>query len=366
MDLNVNIQPIVESRNELTGKGITSEAIVLSTRIRLARNLKGFRFPDWADSALKEDILARCETAIARLPVMQDGMVLEVAKLSAMERQVLVERHLISKELSSAQAGAGIAISKDQSCAIMVNEEDHLRIQLLRRGFSFGDTWEEIDSVDSSLEKRLEFAYSERLGYLTACPSNLGTGLRASVMMHLPGLVIAGHMEKVVRFANQLNLAVRGLFGEGSDASGSIFQISNQQTLGDSEVNIIKKLSGVLRAVVEQEENARLKLLEEQSNSIFDKIGRAFGILQNAHQIASSEAMNHLSLLRLACDLGILPETERMRIDRMFIEIQPGHVQVLARKTLDPEERDRQRAQHLRVEFQALPQLNFDMPGKRE
>jgi protein arginine kinase len=355
-----HIQPIVETRNELTGKALPSEAIVFSSRLRLARNLCGRRFPDWADVAQREDILTYCEKALAGLPEMSSGLILSIDQLSDLEKQVLMERHLISKELSQRKGGGGVAISRDQSLSIMLNEEDHLRIQLLRRGFLVGDVWEAIDRIDTALEQQLEFAFSAQLGYLTACPSNLGTGLRASVMMHLPGLVIAGHMDKVVRFAGQLNLAVRGLFGEGSEASGSIFQISNQHTLGDSEATIISRLSAVLKSIIEQEVNARLKLLENSSEQLFDKVVRARVILQHARLMSSSEAMNHLSLLRLAADLGLLPQGERTRIDRLFIEVQPGHIQVLARKTLKGSQRDIQRASMLREEFSNLPPPNFD------
>jgi len=253
--LLLNIQPILDTRNEVTGSSVGHEAIVLSSRLRLARNLAGHRFPSWASSSQRHAVLAACEPAIASLPAMREGLVLEIAQLSELERQVLVERHLISRELSAHSDGAGIAVNRDQSCAIMINEEDHLRIQVLRRGFALEEAWSAIDAVDTALEASLDFAFTGGRGYLTACPTNVGTGLRASVMMHLPALVLSGHMEKVVRFANQLNLAVRGLFGEGSDASGSIFQISNQQTLGEEERTIVEKLRGVLRAVVEGHEH---------------------------------------------------------------------------------------------------------------
>ena len=297
---------------------------------------------------------------------MREGLVLEIAQLSELERQVLVERHLISRELSAHSDGAGIAVNRDQSCAIMMNEEDHLRIQVLRRGFALEEAWSAIDAVDTALEVSLDFAFTGGRGYLTACPTNVGTGLRASVMMHLPALVLSGHMEKVVRFANQLNLAVRGLFGEGSDASGSIFQISNQQTLGEAEQTIVEKLRGVLRAIVEQEQNARLKLLESGRRQLLDKIGRSRGILENCRIVTSSEAMNHLSLLRLAVDLGMLPPDERTRMDRLFIEVQPGHVQIFAGKTLESDERDHWRSRLLNGEIRTLPPLDFDNSPKRD
>jgi protein arginine kinase len=246
----------------------------------------------------------------------------------------------------------------------MINEEDHLRIQVLRAGFQLKKAWAAITELDSKLEETLDYAYSPTLGYLTACPTNLGTGMRASAMMHLPALVIAGQMEKVVRAVNQLGMVVRGLFGEGSDASGSIFQISNQTTLGESEEDIIKRLQSVLQSIVEHELNARAKLLESDGSKLHDKIGRAYGILQNSHLLSSSEAMNLLSLLRLGIDLGIFPEASRTAIDRLFIEAQPGHIQhATGKPELESAERDALRASRLRAEFAAFARPTFTTNG---
>ena len=205
----------------------------------------------------------------------------------------------------------------------------------------------------------MDYAFSPKLGYLSACPTNLGTGIRASAMMHMPALVISGQMEKVVRAVNQLGMAVRGLFGEGSDASGSIFQISNQTTLGESEEGIIKHLQGVLNTIVEQELNAREKLLEADPNKLHDKIGRAYGILQNGYLLNSSEAMNLLSLIRLGIDLGVFGDAHRAVVDRLFIECQPAHVQHAARGAFEPGQRDILRAQRLRAEFAKVPVPDF-------
>ncbi|HRG55334.1 MAG TPA: ATP--guanido phosphotransferase, partial [Lacunisphaera sp.] len=216
-----------------------------------------------------------------------------------------------------------------------------------------------INALDTALEEHLDYAFSPQLGYLSACPTNLGTGIRSSAMMHLPALVISGQMDKVVRAVNQLGMAVRGLFGEGSDASGSIFQISNQTTLGESEEGIIKHLHGVLTTIVEQELNARDKLLEADPNKLRDKIGRAFGILQNGWLLNSSEAMNLLSLIRLGIDLGMFADTQRAVVDRLFIECQPGHVQHAAKGAFEPNQRDVLRAERLRAEFANVPAPDF-------
>jgi protein arginine kinase len=355
----MKINELIDSHSELTDAAASKSAVVLMTRIRLARNLAGHPFPGWAKDAQKREIRDQCMQAVAALPQMKRGLAIPVETLDELQKQILVERHLISRELCHAKSGSGIVISKDQSCVVMVNEEDHLRIQVLRAGFQFKKVWSAINTFDTDLEENMDFAFSPRLGYLSACPTNLGTGIRASAMMHLPALVISSQMEKVVRAVNQLGMAVRGLFGEGSDASGSIFQISNQTTLGESEEGIIKHLHGVLNTIIEQELNARQKLLETDPNKLSDKIGRAFGILQNGYLLNSSEAMNLLSLIRLGIDLGVFPDAQRAVVDRLFIECQPGHVQHAAKGAFDPSQRDVLRAARLRAEFAKLVAPDF-------
>jgi protein arginine kinase len=359
----MRIKPILDTENELMHKDEARRPIVLSTRIRLARNLRALPFPGRADVSQRRDIFSACSEAISGLRPMKRGSIFPVGELTDLEKQILVERHLISRELAQGGEGTGVQISRDQSFSIMINEEDHLRIQILRNGFHLKRLWKTIDAVDSALEDSLDFAFSAELGYLTSCPTNVGTGMRASAMLHLPGLVISSQMEKVVRAVNQLGITVRGLFGEGSDASGSIFQISNQQTLGESEEAILKRLTNVLKAVVEQESNAREKLLEKDQPAIFDKIGRAAGILQNAWSMTSAEAMNLLSLMRLAVDVGALPEDTRQTVDRYLIDAQPGHVQLAAQEQIDSDERDRHRAGLLRDGFADLPALDFSAVG---
>lgn len=358
----MQIKPILDAESEFyNADHQASSSVVLSSRIRLARNLDATPFPHRANPTQRGHIFTRCQDSIASLPQMQNGTVLDMESLSEPEKLVLVERHLISRELSGAEAGSGVIVSRDQSCSIMVNEEDHLRIQVLRSGYNFKAVWKLIDQLDTHLESTLDFAFSPDWGYLTACPTNLGTGLRASVMLHLPGLVMASQMEKVVRAVNQLGIAVRGLFGEGTDASGSVFQISNQQTLGESEGDILKRLSGVLDTIIEQEDNARQKLLENAAPKVLDKIGRAFGTLQYGHVISSTEAMNLLSLIRLAVDYGLMPEEERQAVDRFFMHIQPGHLQIDHQGAFrETELRDVRRATILREHFRSLPPLDFD------
>lgn len=360
----MKINELIASPSELTDTSASKGAVVLMTRIRLARNLAAQPFPGWAKEAQKREIRDQCMQAVAALPQMKRGLALPVENLDELQKQILVERHLISRELCHAKSGAGVVISKDQSCVVMVNEEDHLRIQVLRAGFQFKKVWATINALDTDLEEHIDYAFSPQLGYLSACPTNLGTGIRASAMMHLPGLVISSQMDKVVRAVNQLGMAVRGLFGEGSDASGSIFQISNQTTLGESEEGIIKHLHGVLTTIVDQELNAREKLLETDPNKLFDKIGRAFGILQNGWLLNSGEAMNLLSLIRLGIDLGIFADTQRGLVDRLFIECQPGHIQHAAQGAFEPTQRDVLRAVRLRAEFAKVTAPDFTNASK--
>jgi len=356
----MTIASLIDSASELTDSSRSKSAIVLMTRVRLARNLAGHAFPGWAKPAQRTEILEACRAVVTAAPQMKRCFDLTIGDLTDLEKQILVERHLISRELSGAKAGAGVIISRDQAFSVMMNEEDHLRIQVLRSGFQLKKAWNSINDFDTAIEEQLDFAFSPTLGYLTACPTNLGTAMRASAMMHLPALVISSQMEKVVRAVNQLGMVVRGLFGEGSDASGSIFQISNQTTLGEAEGDIIKRLGSVLQSIVEHELNARGKLLEADAGKLFDKIGRAYGILQNSHLLSSSEAMNLLSLLRLGVDLGAFPDANRSVIDRLFIEAQPGHLQHAQKGEFEATQRDTLRAARLRSEFANFARPDFN------
>lgn len=338
-------------------------SIVLMTRIRLARNLTGLPFPGWAKESQKGAILAKCQEAVSRISQMKRSTALKMSELTEVERDVLVERHIISRELSASKDGAGVVISRDLGTAVMINEEDHLRIAVLRPGLQLQRVWNTVNAIDNALEDSLDYAFDRKLGYLTACPTNLGTGLRASSMMHLPALVISGQMEKVVRAVNQLGLVVRGLHGEGSDASGSIFQISNQTTLGESEASIIKRLGGVLETIVDQEINARERLLDGEPRKLFDKIGRSFGLLQNSYVLSSTEALNLLSLVRLGAGVGVFPEPSRPRIDQLFTLCQAGHVQYADKGAKGAPERDIFRATMLRAEFEKFPRPDFNLPG---
>ncbi|MCC5789978.1 MAG: protein arginine kinase [Opitutales bacterium] len=356
----MTIKDLLESKAELTHDRRDSNGpVVLSSRIRLARNLASYPFPARANPAQRREILSTCLTTLKEVTGLKTASIFKNEKLSDLDKKILFERHLISRDLMQSVNGSGILISRDQSVVVMVNEEDHLRLQVLRNSFQFKNLWRNIDRIDTAIEEQLHYAFSPKLGYLTACPTNLGTGMRASVMMHLPALITLKQMDKVLRAVGQLGLAVRGLFGEGSDASGSIFQISNQTTLGEAETEIIKRLSSVLDTIYEYEINAREKLLESEPIKLRDKIGRAYGVLSHAGVLTSAETMNLLSLIRLGVDLGTFPAGTREMVDRLFIEAQPGHVSYLGQKELESEYRDRLRAHLIRDYFKTIPDPDF-------
>jgi len=359
----MSINTLIKSGSENLHDSIP---IVLSTRIRLARNLCDYPFPGWAKVAQKCEILSQAKDILKDVPSLKTATFYNMEDLSDTEKLILVERRLISRELSESSHSSGVLIARNQASSIMVNEEDHLRIQILRNGFDLSKAWKNINTLDSRIESKLDFAFSDELGYLTACPTNIGTGMRASVMMHLPGLYISNQVDKVIRAVNQLGMVVRGLFGEGSDAIGSLFQISNQQTLGESETEILERLSKVLVEIVKHECNARMLLVENERIKLMDKIGRAYGVLCNSHMLSSKESMSLLSLIRFAVDLGMLPDENRTLVDKLFMETQPGHVQVQLSSESGTDERDFYRASFIRKGFSTLPELNFDILKEQE
>ena len=324
------------------------DRIVMSSRVRLARNLRDAAFPGWAKKPERVKILETILPALSALPEMADSFAEAMDNLTALDKQVLVERHLISREHAAKNVGSGIVLNREESFCVMINEEDHMRMQALRPGFQIREAWLAIDRLDSTLEKKLNYAFDNELGYLTACPTNLGTGIRVSAMLHLPGLVLAEQINPIIQSVNKLGLAVRGLYGEGTEALGNVFQVSNQMTLGESETVIVERLEKVLSQIIEHEENARQTLLEKKKKTVFNHVGRAYGVLANAHSISSKETMNLLSLLRLGIDLGSFPGTERALVDELFLTTQPAHLQKQHADKLSAEERDLIRADMVR------------------
>jgi len=337
----------------MTGEG-ADNAVVLTTRIRLARNLRGESFPGWAPKDRRMDALQRIRPAVEALPEMRDGFSQQLSDLDPIQKQVLVERHLISRELAARGEGSAVVIDRRQSLSLLINEEDHLRMQSIRPGLRLREAFETLSVIDDLLEAALEFAFDHSLGYLTTCPTNLGTGLRGSAMLHLPALVLSDQVGQVLQAVNKIGLAVRGLYGEGTESLGNLFQISNQSTLGESEETILRRLERVISQVALHERNARGKLLEDDPNMVADKIGRAYGVLRHAWVIDSKEALNHLSLLRLGGDLGFLPPATVRTCDELLMDIQPAHLQFHAGRKLDPEDRDTIRAEIVRSRLQSL------------
>src|SRR6185436_16732834 len=251
------------------------DRIVMSSRVRLARNIKDAAFPGWAKKPERIKVLDAIRPAVETLPEMKDAFSQSMDNLSTLDKQILVERHLISREHAAKSSGSGLVLNKEESLCVMINEEDHLRMQALRPGLQLKQAWVTIDLVDSELEKKLDYAFNQDLGYLTACPTNIGTGIRVSAMLHLPGLVLAEQINPIIQSVNKLGLAVRGLYGEGTEALGNVFQVSNQMTLGESETAIVERLEKVLAQIIEHEENARATLLEKKPKAVYNHIGRA-------------------------------------------------------------------------------------------
>lgn len=324
------------------------DRIVMSSRVRLARNLKEAAFPGWAKKNERIRVLDLIRPAVETLADMTEAFSQSMDSLSTLDKQILVERHLISREHAAKSAGSGLVLNRDETLCVMINEEDHLRMQALRPGLQLRQAWTAIDQADSALEKKLEFAFSPDLGYLTACPTNIGTGIRVSAMLHLPGLVLAEQINPIIQSVNKLGLAVRGLYGEGTEALGNVFQVSNQMTLGEAEGAIVERLEKVLAQIIEHEENARASLLENKPKMLYNHIGRAYGILANAHSISSKETMNLLSLMRLGVDVALFPGVERALVDELFILTQPAHLQKQHSEKLTAEERDLLRADMVR------------------
>jgi protein arginine kinase len=347
----------------LRGEG-PHHQIVISSRVRFARNLRNRAFPGWAKKAERTAILDLIRPQVEELPEMQDSFSELLQDLSALEKQVLVERHLISREHAAKGVGSAVVMNRRQTLSIMINEEDHLRMQSIRSGLQLKQAFKLVDKIDSALESRLEFAYDQRLGYLTACPTNVGTGMRASAMLHLPGLVLSELINQVIQAVSKIGLAVRGLYGEGTEAMGNLFQISNQTTLGEKEDEIVSRLTKVIETIIEKEHDARQVLIQKKSNTLWDQIGRAYGVLTYAHAMSSKEALNLLSIIKLGVDLGTFPEDRRLPIDELFIDTQPAHLQKSSQQKLNAEERDHLRAQIIRERLKLFPKPDISKMGR--
>ncbi len=335
----------------ISGEGPESD-IVISGRIRLARNLNGFRFIAKMDGEERAACEEEARAQILGAHIVSPDRYIELKKIDPLGRKLLVERHLISREHEDARHPRGVAVGAQEMISIMVNEEDHIRLQVLQSGLRLRETYQIANRVDEQLEEGLDFAFSPELGYLTACPTNVGTGLRVSVMLHLPGLVITRHIEKVFQAVSKLNLAVRGLYGEGTEASGHFYQISNQVTLGRSELDILANVEQVIPAILKYERKARADLMERERRRLEDRVWRAYGLLKAARIMSSDESMMHLSLIRMGIHLGLLNEVSLSTANELFIYSQPAHLQKASGEKLESGERDARRADFIRSKLE--------------
>jgi protein arginine kinase len=323
-------------------------SVVLSTRIRLARNIAGFKFPTSASTETREKLLEYFDSAMDKSEFLRQGKFYRTAGMDRINSSFLVERHLISPTMLDHLESSGVFIAPSEKVSIMVNEEDHLRIQAITSGLEMDRTMELAGQYDNEVGRLLEYDYDSDFGFLTACPTNVGTGLRASVLIHLPGLVLTRDIDKIIQKITKMGLAVRGFYGEGTDVLGNLFQISNQTTLGQSESDILEAIERATRIIISDEAAARGRLKEEAYDQICDKIWRAYGILKHARVLSSEEVMNLLSAVRLGLAMNILKELSVETINDILLLSQPAHLMKYYREDMDADRRDIVRAEMVR------------------
>jgi protein arginine kinase len=330
----------------------SSAQVVLSSRVRLARNISNTPFPSRASTDDRERILSFVKSAVEKSGKLSRGTFVNCSQLNDLDRTFMVERHLVSLEFSQQRDFSALLIGEDENLSVMVNEEDHLRIQALAPGLEMRQAFGLASEVEDELSQTLEFDFDSAFGYLTACPTNTGTGMRASVLVHLPGLALTQEIEKVIAEIGKVGSVVRGFYGEGSDVLGNLFQVSNQKTLGRSEEEIMDELESVTRGIIEREQNARKRLFSEAKDQIEDKIWRAYGILKYARSLTSEEVLNMLSALRLGIGMGVLERVSLSKVNEVLALTQPAHLQKYYGKRMDPNERDRIRAELVRSKLE--------------
>ncbi len=327
--------------------------IVVSTRIRFARNIAGFPFPVAGNAEMLRQVRELALSAIDSSDSIVSPMLFNPVDLNETDRRFLLERRLISRDFMKAGAESALVAAADESLAVMVNEEDHLRIQALSPGLQLKGVLERINAFDDVLATRISYAFDEKLGFLTSCPSNLGTGMKASVMLHLPGLVLSGQLNAVQQGIGKLGLAVRGFFGETGGNLGNLFQISNQSTLGESEQQILDRLASIIEQIIIHEKKAREMLLNRNQSFLLNHVGRAYGILRHGYMISSDEALNSLSALRLGVDMGMFSSVRIHTVNELFLIVQPSHLMLHEQRELSAEERDAARATIIRETLKA-------------
>jgi len=335
----------------LRGTGPESD-IVMSSRVRLARNVAQFPFVSRASEQDRTDVEKFLRERIATSPAGAALAYIDVGGLDEVDRQFLVERQLISRELAEARGARAVAIDGREQVSLMINEEDHLRIQCMHSGLDLDGVWRQIRSVDDEVGRVVPYAYHPRWGYLTACPTNVGTGIRVSVMLHLPALVITRQIDKVFRSLHKISLAVRGLYGEGSQAMGDFYQISNQTTLGKTEEELLQQVGDVVPVLIDYERRAREFLVRETQQNVHDQVSRAYGILRTAQTISAEETMQLLSRVRMGVLLGLIGDVDIADINSLLVRTQPAHLQKLRGVELDTRDRNIERARYLRQHFE--------------
>ncbi|MBW7904084.1 MAG: protein arginine kinase [Phycisphaerae bacterium] len=333
----------------LRGEGPLHE-IVISTRIRLARNIRGYSFLLRATAEARAEIADAICAAIRKAAMFDKYVNVDVGELDELDRRLLVERQLISRQHAEGSGARRVVFDHTEAASLMINEEDHLRLQVMRSGLQLDDAWKQIDAIDDALEAHLEYAFHAQYGYLTACPTNVGTGVRVSVMLHLPALRLTGELERVVHAAKDMKLAIRGLYGEGTEALGDFFQVSNQITLGRSEADILDDFRDrVIPRIVEYERVARDALIRERLHALDDRIHRAMGLLRSARVISSNEALQCLSHVRMGLHVGRLHSVDLRTVNELFLQTQPAHLQKLQGERLSGEQRSVARADLIRA-----------------
>lgn len=340
----MKIDDLLKQTSEwLRGTGPNSN-IVISSRIRSARNLADIPFSHWAKKEKRLESREVIKSAIEACSFLKKSTYINMEDLSDLDKQFLVERHLISREHAALQDANGLVFDDKEIVSIMINEEDHIRMQVMQSGFNLTEAWRITNEIDNDLAKKLDYAYSDNLGFLTACPTNVGTGIRASVMLHLPALVLTNQANRVLQTIVKLGLTVRGFYGEGTEVQGNFFQVSNQVTLGRTEEDIIDNIESVINQIVSREENARKAIFMRGKEKLVDRIWRSYGTLRSAHIISSSETIELLSSIRLGVDMEIIKDITIPVINDLFILTQPAHLQKMEKRILTPAERDVKRA----------------------
>ena len=314
--------------------------VVLSSRVRLARNIKGIPFPERADAEAQQKVIDICREASENT----DLNFIDIGVMKDYEKQAIAEQHIISPQMMDDKIKRGLLLSADSSESVLINEEDHLRIQCMAPGFDIEKCFENANRIDDIIEQKADYAFDSHFGYLTCCPTNLGTGMRASVMVHLPALTTSGNINTIIDSLSQLGMTVRGIFGEGSKATGNIYQISNQMTLGESEENILERFEQIVTEVIEKERELRSRIYEADKYRIEDKLMRSYGVLTNAVIMTSSEAMSRISDVRFGVELGIIKNIDLNMLNTVMYEVLPANI-VKNYNITDPTERDLKRAE---------------------